>query len=313
MRVPVKSAISNILSKTLGAPILWLGLGVVAICASLGLSYLRAQVEADHALALRKGPPQAVAVEQVSTAKAGEGHIVARFHPEQAITVRFGSAGARSEWLAVPLFSAGSPAPAPAMLTRPRPRPSSANRVLSPAAGLAVFPRAGPGPEALLVEGAQVFEGALNGPHLPLENFGLDTAAAFAEAGVALPEEFVAIRPWVQGRAAALAPPPPNPLSRYLLWSGILAVLGALALSLKPDKGDRYLTITPDGGERKVVTKSRILADTNRFNPIVGQDDIRRGAMERLHESERSQGRTPSTFVTNGPAGVGAGWVKNRR
>ena len=308
----MKTLALTFLRKTLGVPILWLGLGVVAICASFGLSYLRAQVEADYALTLRLGPPEAVAIAEAKPGATGEGHVTARFHPEQAVTVRMGPPGARSEWLAVPLF-ATDVADAPTDFA-PRARPEPGDRTLVRAGGLALFSRNGAGPETLVAGDARVFEGALNGPLIPLEAFALDTAAALAEAGIALPADFVAIRPWTQGRAAALAPPPEGALSRYLLWTGILSVLGSLGLSLRAsEEGDRYLTIAPSEPERKVVTKSRILADQNRFNPLIGQDDIRRGAMERLHASERAQGRTPSTFLSNGPGKVGTAWVRNRR
>lgn len=308
----MKALALSFFRKTLGVPILWLGLGVVAICASLGQSYLRAQVEADYALKIRVGPPEPVAIADAEPGVPGEGHVTARYDPERAVIVRIGPPGERFEWLAVPLFSAeGTVSPA---APAPRARPEPGDRALVRADGLAVFPLGSTGPEALIDGGGRFFDGTLNGPIVPLEAFALDTAAAFAEAGIALPAEFVAIRPWIQGRAAALQPPPEAPLSRYLLWAGILSILGSLALSLRTsDEGDRYLTVTPSEPERKIVTKSRILADQNRFNPLIGQDDIRRGAMERLHASERAQGRTPSTFFTNNAAKAGTGWVRNRR
>ena len=239
----MKTLALTFLRKTLGVPILWLGLGVVAICASFGLSYLRAQIEADYALTMRLGPPEAMAIAEAEAGRLGEGHVTARFHPEQAVTVRMGPPGARSDWLAVPLFSAGAAARPPpecparkARAWRPHARPSRRSRPFLPQR---------PGPETLLAGDARVFEGAAQRPAHPLEAFALDTAAALAEAGIALPADFVAIRPWTQGRAAALAPPPEGALSRYLLWTGILSVLGSLALSLRAsEEGDRYLTIT---------------------------------------------------------------------
>lgn len=310
----MKALVVKQVQKTVGAPTLWLGLGVVAVCASLGLSYSRAQLEAEHAMMMRAGPPSPVAIADAVPAAVGEGHVIARFDAERAVTVKVGPAGNRADWLAVPLFpAAGAAAPAASGPVPPRARPADDAPRLERAAGLALFPP-GSTPEALLPEGARVFEGALNGPLLPLEVFGLDTAAALAEAGIALPADFVALRPWVGGRAAALALPAATPLPRTLFWAGLFAVLVAVGLSMRPERGDRYLTIRPDEVERRIVTRSRIMADTDRFNPLIGQDDIRRGAMERLHARERAEGRTPSTFVTTTPTGtVGSGWVRNRR
>ncbi|MDJ1006734.1 MAG: hypothetical protein QNJ13_02825 [Paracoccaceae bacterium] len=311
-KVSVKALVRKLVRKTIGAPMLWLGLGVAAICASLGISYSRAQVNADYAMLLRLGPPEAVAVEEAEVGAVGEAHVIASFDPELAVAIGAGESGSR-EWLAVPLFAA---APiADGVQPRPQARPEATGGALLEAAGLALFPRGQGGLDRLVADGQQGFAGALNGPFLVLDAAMAETAVAELSAiGVALAEGAVVIRPWTEGRAAALAPPPDGPLSRYLFWAGLLGVLGAIGLSLRPEESDRYLTITPAESERKVVTKSRILADEGRFNPLIGQDDIRRGAMERLHASERAQGRTPSTFFTNSAVSkLGAGWVKNRR
>lgn len=312
LEVPVKAFIRNIIRRTIGAPTFWLGLGAILVAGGLLLSYHRAQVEADHAILLRLGPPEAIAIADAVPGSAGEGHLIARFHPEHAVSVEIGPPGARKTWLAVPLFIAAGESGAATSL-RPRPRPLATLTVPAQAAGVALFPSGAAGPEALLVEGSTVFEGPLNGPLVPAAAFAPESAAAFAAAGISLPENFVAIRPWTEGRAAALAPPPEGPLARYFYWAGALGVLVAIGLSLRPERGDRYLTLKPEEIERKIVTKSRIIADEGRFNPLIGQDDIRRGAMERLHAAERAQGRTPSTFLTNTAGKVGAGWVKNRR
>jgi hypothetical protein len=312
VEIPVKSLVRNTVRRTIGAPLLWLGLGVVLIVAGLGLSYHRIQMEADHAMTMRLGPPEPVAVEEAVLGSVGEGHLIARYHPEQAVTVEIGAPGARKKWLALPLFPDTGAGLEDAPI-RPRPRPDTTLQAMAQASGVAVFPPGSRGPEALLAEGAATFEGALNGPLIPADAFALDTSAAFAAVGIALPAEFVAVRPWIEGRAAALAPPPQGPLARYFFWAGTLSILCAIGLSLRPEKGERYLDLKPEEIERKIVTKSRILADEGRFNPLIGQDDIRRGAMERLHAAERAQGRTPSTFLTNTAGKVGAGWVKNRR
>jgi len=306
VELSVKTLVRKLLARTLGAPVLWLGLGVGALCASLGMSYLQAQAEADHALAVRTGPPEAVAIAD-AVAGQGEAHLLARFDARDAVAISLGAPGARQEWIAVPLFPTGSASPAD-------PLSFGTSSRLRQASGLALFPPGTAGPEALLAEDAATFRGALNGVFVPAEMFALDTTAALAEAGFSLRPDFVAIRPWTEGRAAALAPPPPGPLGRSLFWAGVASIVGALALSLWPERGDRYLNIRPDESERKVVTRSRIVADQHRFNPLVGHDDIRRGAMERLHAAERAQGRTPSSFHTSGSAEkVGGAWVKSRR
>lgn len=312
VEVSVQAFIRKLAQRTIGTPTFWLGLGALLVAGGLGLSYHRAQVEADHAILLRLGPPEPVAIADAVPGSGGEGHLIARFHPEQAVSVAIGPPGAQKTWLAVPLFTVVGESDAQTPV-RPKPRPLSATDLPARAAGVALFADGAAGPEALLAEGASVFEGPLNGPLVPAGAFASEGAAAFALAGIALPEDFVAIRPWTEGRAAALAPPPESPLARYFYWAGALGVLIAIGLSLRPERGDRYLTLKPEEIERKVVTKSRIIADEGRFNPLIGQDDIRRGAMERLHAAERAQGRTPSTFLTNTAGKVGAGWVKNRR
>ncbi|MEL7104804.1 MAG: hypothetical protein AAGM21_02720 [Pseudomonadota bacterium] len=303
----VKSVVQKFLRKTVGAPAVWFGLAALAIVAGLGLSYHRSQVEADFAMALRLGPPEAVAIEAADPAHFGEVNVIARFDPKSAIIVKIGTAGERTERLAVPLFAAGSD------LTSSD-GTGEELRPLREAKGLAVVPM---GALDQIAPGNEVFEGALNGPTLPVDAFALDTAAVLAEAGISLPAQFVAVRPWLPGRTEALAPAPASELSGYLIWAGIALAAFGFGLSLRPgeehDEG-RILHVAPPKMREKQVTKSRIMADTDRFNPLIGQDDIRRGAMERLAATEKAQGRTPSTFFTSGPSSkVGGAWVKNRR
>ena len=303
----VKALAKRVLRKTLGAPSLWFGLGALAVLAGLVLSYHRSQVEADFAMAMRLGPPDAVPVEAADVAPGGEVNVIARFDPKSAVIVKIGAAGARTERLAVPLFPVGETADLAPADAEPRPMKEAAGLVIVPMGALDQITGDAPG---------GVFEGALNGPTLPVDAFALDTAAVLAETGITLPAQFVAVRPWLPGRAEALAPPPASKRASYLIWGGIAVLAFGFGLSLRPgdDEDGILLNIAPPKMREKSVTKSRIMADTDRFNPLIGQDDIRRGAMERLHATEKAQGRTPSTFFTSGPASkVGAGWVKNRR
>lgn len=302
----VKVLFRKLLRRTLGAPVLWFGLGGLAMVAGLALSYHRAQIEADYAMAMRLGAPEVQPIETADPARTGEINVIARFDPSKSVTVQVGVPGERVERLAFPLFAAGTPN-----------EQGSENAGLQDALGLLILQQ---GDLPVLLGDAQdvLFEGALNGPKLSADIFGLDTAAVLADAGIALPDQFVALRPWLPNRAEALSPPAASGLSRYLIWSGLaLCALGlGVGLSWRSDENDegRLLNIAPPKVREKSVTRSRIMADTDRFNPLIGQDDIRRGAMERLHANERAQGRTPSTFFTSGPAAkVGGGWVKNRR
>ena len=300
----MKVLVRKLLRKTLGAPVLWFGLGGLAILAGLALSYHRAQIEADYAMAMRLGAPEAQPIELADPARPGEVNVIARFDTSQSVTVMIGQPGERVERVALPLFAVGDAATAEADLP-----------TLQEAAGLLIL-QPSDLPALQETTGTTVFEGPLNGPSLPFELFGLDTAAVLAEVGIALPDQFVAVRPWLPSRSEALAPAADTGIARYLIWSGLALCAFGLGLSLRPDLEDegRLLNISPPKIREKSVTRSRIMADTDRFNPLIGQDDIRRGAMERLHAAERAQGRTPSTFFTSGPASkVGGGWVKNRR
>lgn len=302
----VKTVVQKVLRKTIGAPPLWFGLAALCVVAGLGLSYHRSQVEADFAMALRVGPPEAVAIAAADPTKTGEVNVIARFDPKSAITVKIGTAGERTERLAVPLFPAGSD------LTLD-PAAGEELRPLREALGLVIVPI---GALDQVAPGNLAFEGALNGPTLPVDAFALDTAAVLAESGVSLPAAFIAVQPWLPGRSEALAPPPSSKISGYLIWAGVALAAFGFGLSVRFDREEDgiLLNVAPPKMRDKQVTKSRIMADTDRFNPLIGQDDIRRGAMERLAATEKAQGRTPSTFFTSGPAAkVGGGWVKNRR
>ncbi len=306
----VKALVTKLVRRTIGAPGLWLGLGVVAIVAGSALSYHRSQIEADYALAMLAGPPNATPIEAATAARGAEVNVSARFDPSSAVMVKIGAPGERVERLAIPLFGLEDAKSIEAAEGQGELAP------LRQARGLVVLPTNGL--ETLMGNApAGVFEGTLNGPSIPVSTFALDTAAVLAEAGVTLPAEFVAVQPWLPSREAALAPRAASSWPGYLIWSGIAVIAFAFGLSLRlgddEDEG-RLLDIAAPKMREKSVTKSRIMADTDRFNPLVGQDDIRRGAMERLHASERAQGRTPSKFYTSGPANkVGGAWVKNRR
>lgn len=310
----MKALFRKLLRATLGAPTPWLAAGVALLCVSLAFSYHRSQVEAEYALALRLGAPEPVAIAEADPGQTGEGHIIAAFDPERATPISLDGPGNEGRWLAVPLFAAsGDDASAQAPI-RPRPRPETVSEAPLEVFGLALFRPGARGPESLLAEGSEAFSGALNGLMIPSQIIGAEARAGLAASGIALPATFPVIEPWVDGRAVALAPEARSPLATYLFWCGIASVLTAIGLSVWPEQPDRYLNIPQSEPERRIVTKSRVKSDAHRFNPLVGQDDIRRGAMERLAAAERAQGRTPSSFYTNTPAGkVGAGWVKNRR
>lgn len=300
----VKTKVQKLLRKTVGAPTMWFGLAAFAVLAGLALSYHRSQVEADFAMAMRLGPPAEKAIEIADPAVTGEVNIFARFDPTQAVVVKVGTAGERVERLAVPLFPVAQ---------APTAEVSDEADSLTEAKGLVIVPM---GALDQLVQGNQIFEGPLNGPTLPIDAFALDTAAVLAESGVSLPAQFIAVRPWLPSRAEALAPAPASDLSSYLIWTGIAIAAFGFGLSMRPGEEDGGVLLHVPAPEvrEKSVTKSRIRADTDRFSPLIGQDDIRRGAMERLHAAERAQGRTPSTFFTSGPASkVGGAWVKSRR
>lgn len=188
-----------------------------ALCAAGGFlwGYATLQENAERALALRQGPPPAVAVEAyrgaVDRGPAGEVVLHAIATPDAPIFLTMPGSGERV--LAVPLFpvSGGE---------------GALGAILLPFDGTAALPD----PRALatpLVDGAV----EVNGRVVDSGNFALVLSGALAAEGRHVGKSFVAVRPYLEGREAALQPVAQPPLT--WLWLIALAVLLALAASYR--------------------------------------------------------------------------------
>jgi hypothetical protein len=208
----------RIVPKILGwllSPRQLLALAALSAAAGLLWGYATIQENAERVLALRQGPPPAVAVEAYRGAMdrgpAGEVVLHARAEPAAPILLTMPGSGERA--LAVPLFpvSGGE---------------GARGAILLPVDGTAAMPDA----RALatpLADGAV----EVNGRVVDSGDFALVLSGALAAQGRHVGESFVAVRPYVDGREAALQPVARPPLAWLSLIA--LAVLLGLAASYR--------------------------------------------------------------------------------
>jgi hypothetical protein len=192
-------------------------LSLAALCSAGGLlwGYATLQENADRTLALRQGPPTAVAVESyrgaVHRGPAGEVVLHAVGQPEAPIILTMPGSGERA--LVVPLFPLSG-------------EEGAQGAIFLPLDGLEAMPD----PRALatpLGDGIVM----VNGRVVDSGDFGLVLAGALAVQGRHVGERFVAVRPYLDGREAALQPVANPP--RTWLWPLGLALLLALAASYR--------------------------------------------------------------------------------
>jgi hypothetical protein len=190
-------------------------LALAALCVAAGLlwGYATIHENASRQLALRQGPPAAVAVEDyrrgVNQGPAGEVVLRAAADPDRPLVLVMPGTGDRR--LAVPLFPLdGAEGAMGAILL-----PLAAGETIDPAALAARL-------------GGGVVE--VNGRAVDAGDFPLVLAGALATEGRHVGERFVAVEPYVDGREAALQPV--SDPSRHWLWpvgAGILlALLGTV-------------------------------------------------------------------------------------
>lgn len=220
-------------------------MAVAAVLAAFGLvaGYIEAQGHADRTLALRQGPPPAVAVEAFrprrDTGPAGEVAVYAELDPGRGRVLSRPEADPPARvWIAplFPLSDLGSAAlksggdTVSAQVARRAPVGAAP---VAPA-GYVVWPL---GPDAAPPDrvAARVFGQGSHGQVVMLngEVAGDETllplvADAFAQMGLAAPAAPVAIAPYAHGREAALARPGGEGYNRWLFHAAL--VFGLLAV-----------------------------------------------------------------------------------
>jgi hypothetical protein len=191
-------------------------LALAALCAAGGLiwGYATLQENADRVLALRQGPPPAVAVEAYRGAmdRGPAGEVVLHAMAEPATPILLTMPGSGERALAVPLF------------------PVSGGKGALGAILLPVDEAAMPDPRALATP---ITDGGVevNGRVVDSGDFALVLSGALAAEGRHVGDRFVAVRPYLEGREAALQPVQAPPLT--WLWLIALAVLLGLAASYR--------------------------------------------------------------------------------
>lgn len=277
------------------SPRLWLVAAVLTLGGSFVIDYIESQQTADRALALRLGPPPLVAIQSFDPNRhvgpAREVRVVAEADVTSPLIVDLETVTGPQRAMIVPLFplsdvgitavrgridplDGGAP-------VRPAPRPAApAPRV--DALGFIVHridngARGGVRADRL----ASQFLGGgrygsivvVNGERVVPGDLALVVTGAMAADGSRLAQDFVAIAPFVNGRQAALSPPPSSGLQTVLFWSGFLLALGAIALSIRGNLEDA------DGaGERRAKEARRMTGTTpkarSRFQSLPTQDEL---------------------------------------
>jgi hypothetical protein len=231
-------------------------LALAALSAAGGLlwGYATIQENAERVLALRQGPPPAVAVEAYRGAMdrgpAGEVLLHAVADPAAPFLLTLPGSGERA--LAVPLFpvSGGE---------------GALGAILLPVDGTAAMPD--PGALAMPRADGSV---EVNGRVVDGGDFALVLSGALAAEGRHVGESFVAVRPYLEGRETALQPVAEPPLA--WLWLIALAVLLGLAASYRHFFGDFRF-----GFRRAAEAAPRAAAAPSpspHFQPIPRQEEL---------------------------------------
>jgi hypothetical protein len=249
-------------------------LSLAGLCVAAGLlwGYATLQENADRTLALRQGPPAAVAIETyrgaIDRGPASEVVLRAVARPSEPIVLTMPGTGERA--LAVPLFplAGGDGALGAILLPFPEgaepPQPGS----------LAVAEADG----TVLVNGRVVDGG----------DFALILAGALAVEGRFVGERFVAVQPYVEGREAALQPVA-DPTMAWLWPIGIALLLAMLATYRGVLTGVRFgLRRRPPVAARR---PSAAAVASAHFAPLPRQEEV--------NDLEQSAGRSgAAAFAT---------------
>ena len=277
------------------SPRLWLAAAVLALGGSFVIDYVESQQTADRTLALRLGPPPLVAIQSFEAGRhigpAREVRVVAEADIGTPLIVDLDTAGMPERAMIVPLFplsdvgitavrgridplEGGAP-------VRPAPRPAAPAPPVD-ALGFIVHridnsARGGVAADRL----ASQFLGGgrygsiviVNGERVAAGDLALVVTGAMAADGSGLAEDFVAIAPYVNGRQAALSPPPSTGLQSILFWSGFLLALGAIILSVRGDVDEAVRSGPAPVSETRRSTGTTPKA-RSRFQILPTQDEL---------------------------------------
>lgn len=238
----------------------WLIGGAIAIASSFVLEYVQVQRAADRALALRQGPPPAVAIETFEGAQhagiADEVTLFAQIAFDQSIVVDMEGDAPLAASALYPLYAqTGDERVALGVLVGPAPLPENAFDGHS-----LVSTVNGPGPIGTRVE--------LNGRLVEADQYRLITQGALATKGGTVSDTFIAVQAFEGGRAAALALPAETAISSLLFWTGMAMGLFAVAISFREVARD----VLPWGKDE--AAKDNGPTQTRRFQPLAGQSEI---------------------------------------
>lgn len=305
----------TMLLRVVLSPHLWLGAAAISIAASFVVDYVDAQRTADRALALRQGPPPVADLQTFDPARnvgpAREVLILAEANLADPIVVTLGPAGDQQTAVIFPLFPvsdrgrdmivrAAAMAGAEGLAAiRPVPRPSrDETDAATPQAlgvllhwtdattaarvdpGSLVARSFGPGSHGSVVEvnGERVFPG----------DMALVVKGAMAAIDLDIADDFLAVSPFVNGRLAALAPPPSSGLQRALFWGGMTLGLGAVLLSVRIIDvfGPRVDSPKRPGQQDRRVSPGSTPKARTRFQTIPTQDELYAAAQTQQARTE---------------------------
>lgn len=293
--------VKSVFLKLVLSPQLWLGAAAILVVGSFVVDYVDAQRSADRALALRQGPPPVAELQDYEPARnlgpAREVLIRAEADLGDPIVVTLGPAGEERSAVIYPLFPVSergrgmiarrTEGDGGLASVRPVPRPDpEAARAAPPEAlgvilhwadaaragsidpGALVARRFGPGDHASVVE--------VNGERVSPGDMALVVKGAMAARNLTIAADFLAISPYVDGRTAALAPPPSSGFQRALFWGGVTLALGALLLSVRFVEGAAPRADTPKrpGQQDRRVSPGSTPKARTRFQTIPTQDEI---------------------------------------
>lgn len=301
--------VRQVLQKVVLSPHLWLAAAATSIAGSFVVDYIDAQRTADRALALRQGPPPATEIQGFEATRhvgpAREVLVQAEADLGDPIVVSLGPEGDRQTAVIYPLFPVSdrgreaiarrladdgtlgsirpAPRPDPASLTSARPE---ALGIILHWADIPAGERAidqtslvarsfGPGSHGSAVE--------INGERVAPGDMALVVKGAMAARDLGIAANFLAVSPYVDGRLAALSPPPSSGLQRSLFWGGIVLGLGAMLLSVRGS--DVFAPKTPaprpPGEQDRRMSPGRTAKAQSRFQTIPTQDEIYAAAQAR--------------------------------
>ncbi len=277
---------------------------VAALIAALGLiaGYVEVHQQADRELALRQGPPPAVAIQEFRT----DTHL----GPADEVVVRAEADFSRSVVLALPgdarqrravvaplfplsevgsaLVAAASETPASALsaqVARRAPVPTDAPSAL----GFLYHPLPADTPlptDGSVTVAASFGEGRwgtvveLNGISTTAGEFGLMAAGAFAALGIGLPDGALVVEPFTAGRVTALTAAEPTRSHVFLFYAAFALSVVALAAALR----DGFLTpraAAPVSGEDETEEVPAAAASHPKFARIPSQREIIEAAQRR--------------------------------